>query len=192
MYHEDWRDIIRNGIHTGDSNAVVNLIEFADFECPACKFYHESVVPRIRSKFGPKVSIVHVHFPLQGHKFAMSAAIAAECAFLQGRFEQFADAVYSQQDSIGLKSWGQFALAAGVDTTALVRCVTNPPLMPRIETGLALASKMQLHATPTIFINGWRFPTPPPADEVIRVVEAILSDHDPFPGRRSADEVRGG
>jgi protein-disulfide isomerase len=86
------------------------------------------------------VSLVFVHFPLPGHRFARQAARAAECADARGRFPALVSLLYKQQNSIGMKSWGAFAREVGIpDTASFHPCALDPSaikqLMPAKRSG---------------------------------------------------------
>ena len=180
-----WEDMLRSGIGVGNLNAPVKILEFGDFECPACRSY-ERTIHRVAARFRDDVAVVFVHFPLQQHHFARPAARAAECANDQGRFVELHDLMYSKQDSLGLKSWASFAREAGVrDSARFARCVSDTSRVLRIEAGLALGSKIGIRGTPTIVINGWRFPTTPSESTLTNTVSALIEGRQPFAAQRA-------
>lgn len=174
-----WDAIIRTGIHVGNANATVRVAEFSDLECPACKLFHTRF-REAQKKYGTDVSLVFVHYPLGRHRFAKPAARAAECAEREGRFAAFVDAIYDAQDSLGLKSWTDYARTAGVaNIERFSRCVTDSKAVPRIEEGIAVGDTIGVRATPTIVINGWRLSGIPSERELDRVIEAIRHGGEP-------------
>src|SRR3954469_6413141 len=76
----------------GRSNAAVTLVEYGDYECPACGETHE-IVKMLQEKMGPKLRFVFRPFPLEKHPHAERAAEAAEAAAVQGRFWEMHDAL---------------------------------------------------------------------------------------------------
>jgi hypothetical protein len=175
-------EIARVGRTLGDPAAPVRIVEFLDLQCPACRRYNEKVLSEVRSKLGSKASITYVHFPLSIHRMAPIAARAAECAAESGQFFPFVERAYAVQDSFGIKPWTEYAHEAGVrDTNRLSRCVRSVDPLPRIEAGTALATKLELSATPTIVINGWKYGMPPSAEELSKAAFAILAGKDPYP-----------
>ncbi len=78
----------------GEINAPVTIVEYSDFSCPFCKQFHPSLV-RALSEYDGKVRWVYRHFPLVNiHPNALSQAKAAECAGEQGKFWEYADALF--------------------------------------------------------------------------------------------------
>ena len=127
------------------------------------------------------VSLLYVAYPLPMHRFALVAARAAECAYHYGRLREWVDEVYDKQDSLGLKSWGSYALEAGLpDTAAVSKCARDPAPVARIQAGMALGDKIHITGTPTVIVNGWRFFYPPTEQDLTKAVEAIAKGKAPF------------
>jgi protein-disulfide isomerase len=175
-----WRDALPIGIQVGDSLAPVKIVELTDLECPACRGFH-GTVQKVLKAHPHDASLVYISFPLTMHRFALSAARAAECANKVGRFPEWADLMFEKQDSMGLKSWGSYALEAGItDTASISKCAKDPATVDRIEAGLAYGKKIDLLGTPTVIVNGWRFASPPTEQELTDAVEALAKGDAPF------------
>jgi protein-disulfide isomerase len=180
VYVQNWDSIQSDGMLLGPQNALVRIIEFSDLECPFCAQWHLDNYSDIREGYRGKVSFTIMHSPIRSHRFAIQAAGAAECAYAQGRLEEFLHAVYGKQDSIGLKPWSGFAHEALVaDSSGFDRCMAGPP-SPRIAAGQAWVRKLDIHSTPTFVVNGWRLSRPPDREEVARIIRAIESGKAPF------------
>src|SRR5438093_351413 len=108
-YKSDWRDLLRYGRTVGSVAAPIQIIEFADLECPACRVFNNTMLAAARQTYRERLAVTFVHFPLSFHRFARPGAVAAECANVQGHFGEFVDLVYEKQDSLGFKSWSSFA-----------------------------------------------------------------------------------
>lgn len=183
VYIESWKSIAEQGIALGDTTALITIVEFADLECPFCKKYQSGTLAAIRGKFGKKVSVRYLHFPIPSHRFALPAARAAECALSADGFEPFVNAVFAKQDSLGLKSWASFANDAGIrDTTSFAQCSRASSRVTRADSGTAIARRIGALGTPTIMVNGWLFKTPPSDSALAQVITSVLNDEDPFPG----------
>jgi protein-disulfide isomerase len=110
----------------------------------------------------------------------MPAARAAECAALQGRFAEFRNATFSQQDSLGVKQWSIIAIDAGVaDTATFNRCLAKDTSMPRITAGLTLGRTHGVRGTPTVIVNGWPFRATPTLPELKSVIDQLLRGERP-------------
>jgi len=172
----EWKQLDTGRHSFGPADAPVTIIEFADFECPACRAFNLDVLAPLRAEHPGKVRWVFRHWPLSYHRFAAPAARAAECAADQGRFEAFHDAVYLGQDSLGLKAWGSFASAAGVpDTVAFNKCNSLPNTSAVAEADSRVALDLKGRGTPLLIVNGLQFPGVPSKAELDRVVDSILA-----------------
>jgi protein-disulfide isomerase len=164
----------------GDSSAPVKIVEFSDLECPYCKRFNEERIPSIRQEFGPQVTIVFVHFLLPMHRFARPAARAAECAGAQDRFGEFVETVFRKQDSLGLKSWGDYAKEAGVrDSTKFWACVREQTPVAAIEAGKAAGTRLGVRGTPALMVNGWLYDAPPDDTILSRDIRRLLDGRSP-------------
>jgi protein-disulfide isomerase len=177
-----WRDDLGKGIRLGDWQAPVQLIEFADFECPFCGSFHKTL-KALRERYPSQVALTYVHFPIQGHRFAIPAARAADCANAQGRFEAMYDHLFDEQESLGLKPWNEFAAAAGVpDLAAFEACIKKSGPIPRVVEGQALGKEVDVQGTPTLVVNGWKLGHPPTEKELDEMVKAVLAGKEPVSG----------
>ena len=179
-YDEGWYGYLRHGVVIGDSSAPIKVIEFLDFECPFCRQLHGRLSV-LRTRFRDTVAVVLVHFPLRQHRFALPAAHAAECAAEQNRFAGFADVLFTKQDSLGLKSWGEYAVEARLpDVARFERCNRAPTSSPRIDSGLAAGSRAGVRGTPTVLVNGWRLPGTPDSATLNNAVVSVLAGRAPL------------
>lgn len=169
-YVPEWQTIGASGRRFGSATAPMTVIVFSDLECPFCRKFHEKF-KALGTPLRDSVALVFIHFPLASHRFARAAARGAECAAQQGRFERFVDVVYAHQDSIGVKTWMSFALAAGVpDTSSFTQCAIDTAQVALVEKGLLAGRHLGVSGTPTVIVNGWKYLTAPFEDlsDVIR------------------------
>jgi protein-disulfide isomerase len=174
QFHPKWEGWLPFGNNLDADRAPVVIIEFTDLECTYCARFHQTLLKRTREVFGPAVSFTLIHLPLKMHRFAEISAVAAECAAEQGRFSEFVDAVFLKQDSIGLKSWDSYAIEARVpDPAGLSRCMEGEAPLERVKAARALADRIGVSATPTLFVNGWRLPGPPEEAALFGIIEDL-------------------
>lgn len=154
VFVQEWKALLTRGVRVGDSSAKVQIIEFVDFQCPACRLQHTELKEILKDS--QTVAITYVHFPLQTHPFAVPAATAAQCA--KERFGQFADLLFVKQDSIGLRTWERFRVDGGVtDSTEFHACLSSNEAKLAVESAKEAGKDFAIVATPTLIINGWRF-----------------------------------
>jgi protein-disulfide isomerase len=179
----DWRAGQKLGIRIGSADAPVQLLEFADFECPFCRQFHE-VFKRVEREHPNQVSLMFIHFPISGHRFALPAARVAACAGDQGKFDAIYDKLFEEQDQFGLKPWSDYAAAAHVpDMATFDTCIRKTDPIPRLEEGKDLGAKLDVQGTPTVIINGWKLGHPPSADELDKMIQRVLAGKQPIDGK---------
>lgn len=156
---DNWDQLTGPGQRMGSAGAPVQIVEFSDFQCPYCATFAETL-RKVRAKYPDRVAVLYRHYPIQEiHPHARTAALAAECAGQQGRFEPYHDRLFAQQDSIGSKAWERFAREAGVgDVEAFTRCVRDERLLANVDRDAKLADAAGVRLTPTIVIDGTLIP----------------------------------
>jgi len=152
---DDWDGLVSTGHRIGPESASVTILEFADFECPYCRSFAEKALAPLQKQFPNDVAVVFRHWPLPYHRFAYSAARAAECAGAQGAFTPMYEVLYAKQDSLGLKSFTAYSAEAGVGDTVRFRdCIQDQTEIPAVEADIAAAHAIGARGTPTLAING--------------------------------------
>jgi len=170
---DNWQALTSAGQWLGDPRAPVRIVEFSDFQCPYCAKTHP-VLEAVRRRHPDRVAVLYRHFPLDPiHPYARRAAVASECAAAQGRFAEYSDALFAQQDSIGAKPWTRFAAETGVrDTAAFARCVTGARALANVERDARAGRDTDVQVTPTLVINGTLRPGAVSEAELERLVDA--------------------
>src|SRR5260370_13811626 len=104
-----------NGPFRGDANAAVTIIEFTDFQCSACGGMYP-IVEDVLKSYGNRVHFVIRNFPLtRAHENAFRAAQAAEAAKAQGKFWQYIDLMFKNQNALDTDSLKKYATQIGLD-----------------------------------------------------------------------------
>jgi protein-disulfide isomerase len=144
-------------------------VEFSDFQCPFCRAA-ENTLKQVRQKYGDRVKLVYMDFPLGFHQHAMDAARAARCAADQNKFWQFHDALFADQAKLSANDLKQTATAVGLDRTKFNGCFDSGGHNAGIQQDVAEGSSLGVTGTPTFFVNGRELvgaQPPPKFDEVI-------------------------
>jgi protein-disulfide isomerase len=178
---EQWQEVVSVGrTISGDSASSTTLAVFSDFQCPACRGFHEAVLTSAMKKHGQSLRVVYVHHPLEYHSQALPSARAMECISDSSIARRFVDVLLSQQDSLGKKAFSVFALEAGLqDTLPFHHCLTRTDEVASISKGLELGSLLGVKGTPSVAIDGWMLPVPPRATAIDSIVElAVRKRHD--------------
>ncbi len=147
----------------GPSDAPVTLVEYSDFQCPACATFHP-IIAQILSEpsIAGNVRFVYRHFPLTNiHNKAMLAAQATQAAAVQGKFWEVHDKIFESQPEWSTKSVAdartQFlalALELGLDRERWERDLDSDAIRGRVEADLESGTSAAVTGTPSFFVNG--------------------------------------
>lgn len=141
----------------GPDNAPVVLVEYSDFQCPACKQL-SPVFKSMVDKFPGKVQFVYRHFPLlEIHPLANDAAKISEAAAKQGKFFEMAD-FYFQNSSFTLDSAYAYAATLGLNVDSMKSEVANGDYDAIVSADIASGTASGVAGTPTMFMNGKQLP----------------------------------
>lgn len=170
---KDWRTYANTGHRVGPANAPVTLVEFVDYQCPACAVFARTL--RSAQAAHPNdLRIVFRHWPLAIHPMAPSLARSAECADRQGVFERFHNLVFQVHDSLQQLTVTDLARRAGAaDTVAFKSCFSDSVGVNRIDQDVAAAKRLGGRGTPTILLNNRRLEFVPDSAELDGMIREI-------------------
>lgn len=152
---------VRTDSHVLDDGGegAVTVVEFLDFECEACGAFYP-VVEELREKYDGEITYVVRYFPLPGHVNSTQAALAAEAAAQQDRFEDMYHRLFETQ-----AQWGEqgeetpevfraFAEELGLDMAAYDAAIADPATAERVQADKTDGEKLGVTSTPTFFVDG--------------------------------------
>jgi protein-disulfide isomerase len=157
----------------GPENAPVTIVEFSDFQCPYCS----RVIPAIDEAvkvYGDQVRVVFRQFPLSMHKDAQKAAEASLCANEQGKFWGLHDAMFANQQALGVEQLKGKAAELGVDAKKFNACLDGGKYAQQVATDLAEGSQAGVSGTPAMFINGRFVSGAVPFDQLASIIDDEL------------------
>jgi protein-disulfide isomerase len=137
----------------GSKDAQVTIVEFADFQCPYCKAT-EATLKQLRDRYGDKIRLVHMDFPLPFHSHALDAANAARCANDQGKFWQYRDSLFANQSKLAPVDLKATAKTLGLNSTEFDACFDKAKYDSQIKSDQAAGEKVGVDGTPAFFIDG--------------------------------------
>ena len=153
--------LVRENSHVLDDGGegAVTVVEFLDFECEACGSFYP-IVEDLREQFAGEITYVVRYFPLPGHFNSKNAAIAAEAAAQQDRFEDMYHRLFETQ-----AEWGEaqesraelfrgFAEELGLDMVAYDAAVADPSTTERVDKDFEEGRALGVSSTPTFFVDG--------------------------------------
>jgi protein-disulfide isomerase len=138
----------------GDPNALVTIVEFADYQCPYCK-QTETTLNNLLRKYPGQVKLAFRDFPLASiHPYAEEAAEAARCAGKQGKFWEFHDALFANQAKLDDPQLKATAQTLGLDKNAFQSCLASGEYNLQVLRDQEEGRKAGISSTPGFFING--------------------------------------
>ena len=154
-------DIEEHVYPSSNKNAKVVLIEYGDFQCPACS----TMSPKLKAlseEYGDKIAVVFRNFPLSGRPNSLSAAAAAEAAGLQGKYWEMHDLLYEKQTEWGSANatertefYKKYAKEVGVkDEEKFIADMKSSDISKKIAFDKALGTAAKITGTPSLFLNG--------------------------------------
>ncbi len=149
---------IDKGKTLGAPTAPVMMDVFSDFECPACKAFHETVIPQLMRDYvvRGRVCIVSHEFPLDMHKYSREAAYYATAAARLGLYQTVADQLFKTQTSWGASGmvWEAVATALTAEQQKRVQAlVKDPTVVSEVQADVKMGQAAGINGTPTVFVT---------------------------------------
>lgn len=163
----------------GNPSSKVTLIEYGDFQCPACAQYHP-LVKALKDEFGEQVAFGFRHFPLsQSHPNARSAARAAEAAGAQGKFWEMHDLLFERQTEWAPKPSPQgtfisYANELGLNIDQFETDMDRDDIDDKITSHYQAGIASKVNATPTFFLNGAKLENQKSYDDFRRLLSQAV------------------
>lgn len=157
----------------GPENAKVTIVEFSDFECPFCSRAAEAT-QKVKEKYGDKVRFVFRQFPLSFHKNAHTAAEASLAANAQGKFWEFHDKLFANQQKLDRPSLEGFAKELGLNVATFKKALDSKQYEKTVDEELKLGEEVSVQGTPTMFLNGARIADPTNFESISAQIDKAL------------------
>ncbi|OGL77866.1 hypothetical protein A3E97_04235 [Candidatus Uhrbacteria bacterium RIFCSPHIGHO2_12_FULL_47_12] len=159
----------------GAPNAKVTLVEYADFECVACK----QLIPIIdiaMKTFPNDVRLVWKDVPNDSaHPQATPASVAAHCAHKQGKFWEYSSMLFDRQTYLSETQYTQIATELGLNVKTFTTCMTNKDTLPIVMKNLQEGLDLGVIATPTLFVGSKPFVGVPTVDDLTKAIADELA-----------------
>jgi protein-disulfide isomerase len=187
----------------GPPTAPVILVSFDDLECPFCAHFHKELFPALIDHYKDQVRVVYQSLPNDGHPWSMRAAVDTDCLGKQspGAYWAAVDTIHAHAPEYGGAKRTLAVAEQELDTEALEEGrrfhVDEAPLKACIEKqdtteekkSVALASRMGVTHTPTIFVNGAKSAGDVPIEFVFDMVDSALRAEGQVPPPRQSQKV---
>ena len=155
------------------------LVEFSDFQCPACKAYYY-LLKQLKNDFGDKLTVEYKYFPLRSiHKNADLSARAAESAKLQGKFGGMEEMLFVKQDEWkdsgqALSLFRDYAFFIGLDVERFNSNIDSNSVYDKVNSDYQEGMRLVISGTPTFFLNGKKLTNPRSYEEFSKLIQQSL------------------
>lgn len=149
---------------TGSAQPKVTIVEFSDFQCPACKA-SEPLVKQLVVSNQDTVKLIYRHFPLAQHQYSTMAALAAETAAIinTSKFWEMHNLLFEKQEEWSaqqsdevIKTFGMYAENIGIPADLMEKSIQAKTFRSKVELDVADATSLGINSTPTFYVNGQR------------------------------------
>lgn len=162
----------------GAENPKATLVEYSDFQCPACASYY-SLVDKAMLEYGDRISFTYRHFPLPQHKNALAASYASEAAGKQGKFWEMNQILFERQSK-----WAEsytapdifigYARELNLDLAQFKKDASSGETKDNVSHDRATGVASKIDSTPSFFLNGKKMQNPRNYEEFKALIEYAL------------------
>jgi len=168
---DNWEQYFDRRNMVGRPDAPVSIVVFTDLQCPACRQFHTNLTQLLDSIDDVRLS--YRHFPLANHNWALNAAIAAECMSAEGKFWNFVDFVFEQQQLVPSLGFSAIADSVGVQNKdQFMTCLDSELITKRVAADGVSGTKLRIGATPTWLIGNKLMEGSPSIDDLRQILES--------------------
>jgi protein-disulfide isomerase len=157
----------------GPTDAKVVIVEFSDFQCPFCS-RAATAVHDLKAKYGDKVHFVFRQFPLSFHQNAHISAEASLAANAQGKFWEFHDKLFANQQKLDRESLEGYAKELGMNVGDFKKALDDKTYAATVDAEQKLGEEVAVDGTPTMFLNGKRVTNPTDVAELSKEIDSAL------------------
>ena len=159
----------------GNASSTVILVEYSDFQCPACAAYFP-MVEKLFKENANNMLFIYRHFPLTQHANAIPAAQAAEAAGKQGKFWEMYEMIFSTHDEWEnskdvKKIFSDYAVELGLNMTQYSEDFESKVTLDKIDSDLKSGMMAGVNSTPTFYLNGEKIQTPESYEDFKKLID---------------------
>ena len=163
-------EVVGDDYIKGNKDASVTIVEYLDFECPACAAYYP-LIRELSEIYKNDVRFVIRYHPLMGHKNGFNSAYAVEASSKQGKYWEMYNILFENQKDWGGKESGDitifenYAKQIGLNIDQFKKDVNSKEVKDRVNRDLNSGKKIGITGTPSFFLNGEKIPNPKTLDD---------------------------
>jgi protein-disulfide isomerase len=173
--------ILSSDWYLGNPNAAIKIVEYSDFQCPACSRY-SGIGEQLVALLGDQIGFAYRHFPLREiHPNANLAAQATEVAGKSGKFWEMAQILFTTQQEWSestqpLVQFVNYAQQIGLDGTTFAKQIDDKDVKALVEADYLSALVLKINATPTFYVNGQKLNNLNGPNDLIARIELALQE----------------
>jgi protein-disulfide isomerase len=165
-------------ISKGPADAPITIVEYGDFNCPACKAYHQyGIIDQVLASYPEQVRFVFRHFPVITAD-SPRLAEAVECAYDQGAHLEFHDGLFQISPSRPNDAYS-VAAQLGLDQEQFEQCYDGRHYRGLVQAQLREALSHGFRGTPSFMVNDTPLAGPPNYDFLVSIIEGYLTQENP-------------
>lgn len=162
----------------GSQNSPIVLVEYSDYQCPACAAYHP-LVEELLKTYSDKILFVYRHFPLRQHQYAQLAAQTAEAAGKQGKFWEMHAKLFENQgiwseSSKAKETFLDYAKELNLDTEKFLADLDSEAVKDKILSDYQSGVSFGVNGTPSFYLNGRKINNPSGLEAFKSSIEAEI------------------
>ncbi|MCX6125633.1 MAG: thioredoxin domain-containing protein [Proteobacteria bacterium] len=167
----------------GSDEAKVTVVEFADYQCPACADAKKTI-DELHQAMGDKILIVFKNYPLSNkcnanvqsdmHPFSCDIARLARCAGQYGKFWEYHRKAFDEQKSASLEKAKEWGKSVGLTEAQMQACLSSADILTKLQDDVNIGNTSGLDGTPTIFINGRKYLGGRTVSELRSAIESLF------------------
>jgi protein-disulfide isomerase len=157
----------------GPVGAPITIVEFSDFECPYCRGA-EDTLRQLLSRYPIQIRLAYRDLPLKFHPHAEPAALASHCALAQGKYWQYHDLLFENQEHLDGTALSDYAVRLGMNPKQFDECMTQKTYATEVQRDLDDGQMLGITGTPAFFINGVAINGAISLEEFSRVIDREL------------------
>ena len=166
---------LANDPSLGPATAAVTIIEYGDFGCPSCRAWHQAgILDQIRAKYGDRVRFVWRDFPVITPQ-SPKAAEAGQCAYDQGKFWEYHDALFAHAPALSVSDLKAYAAEVGLDTARFNQCLDSSQHKATVDHDLQDAFARGFRGTPSFLVNNQPLAGPPSLEYLQTLIDPLLA-----------------
>jgi len=170
---EKQAELAKDAPSVGPENAKVTIIEFSDFQCPFCS-RGANAVTEIKKKYAGKIRVVFRQFPLSFHDKAHVASQAALFAHSKGKFWEYHDKMFANQNALDRPALEKYAGEVGLKVDEFKKALDEKAFAPQVDADMKLGTGIGVQGTPSMYLNGKKVQNATDVEAISKMIDEAL------------------